>query len=591
MGTQKLQKKTKSRFVLCPAGCGKHIPENGVNLHLDKCMAEQQQEEETQQQQRVAVTQDMTPAKATVESASDSHATETPVDNVKEKANESSPDEKLSTCEKEEANTADDVMKATEKQDTTHITAAEEIEAQKQVTPEQVTIPKNEMAGGPSVFAKMMEQSKRIFSKENKQPLKQTFCLLRESGEMLLTFQGRSLQPDLDQVKWSSTVQIRDRSRLAANDALTRREIELTLGSLVPSHSTSTTSTRLVEKHSRLSAPVLKSILQKCIRRRRPLPAVRVAMELLDKSTGDLLRRLPVIVLEDSALHPDVPFLVWLMVAYSKDYLLPRPLMLRILQIVYEVASCQWSDPLVMIEPSEQQKVQEESGLSLSSFNQEPGLASKSAEETVWSMLIRAEYGGMKCDVRMLQQYAVMWKDRFASGRAPVTVTSNFPSSTQTAATAAPTVDVEWSKVPVLMHQKAKEQSAARVTTLCETGIDQLRIEDVCVEGVDFHCSAVIEHLLSDQELTGMCHDLLVLSQGVDAARVPATMEGRRSWLEGIFKSCMWTFSAGVNRRRPLMGGTSFLDDTHPYANIWNELLEPRVRQYQERYVKDRLAR
>jgi len=64
--------------------------------------------------------------------------------------------------------------------------------------------------------------------------------------------------------------------------------------------------------------PVLKSILQKSIRRKRPLPSTKVAMELADKSLGDLLRRLPIIILEDSTLHPRFPFIVWLMVAESK---------------------------------------------------------------------------------------------------------------------------------------------------------------------------------------------------------------------------------------------------------------------------------
>jgi hypothetical protein len=41
-------------------------------------------------------------------------------------------------------------------------------------------------------------------------------------------------------------------------------------------------------------------------------------MELADKSMGDLLRRLPIIMLEDSMLHPDLPFIVWLMIAISK---------------------------------------------------------------------------------------------------------------------------------------------------------------------------------------------------------------------------------------------------------------------------------
>lgn len=41
-------------------------------------------------------------------------------------------------------------------------------------------------------------------------------------------------------------------------------------------------------------------------------------MELADKSFDDLIRRLPIIILEDSFLHPDFDLLVWLMVANSK---------------------------------------------------------------------------------------------------------------------------------------------------------------------------------------------------------------------------------------------------------------------------------
>ena len=59
-------------------------------------------------------------------------------------------------------------------------------------------------------------------------------------------------------------------------------------------------------------------MLQKSIRRRRPLPSVRIAMELWDKAPGELLRRLSIISLEDSTLHPDLPLLTWLMVAQSK---------------------------------------------------------------------------------------------------------------------------------------------------------------------------------------------------------------------------------------------------------------------------------
>lgn len=96
------------------------------------------------------------------------------------------------------------------------------------------------------------------------------------------------------------------------------KSLELTISSSIPFLQEGLTRHRLVRVHSRLSVAHLKSCLQKSIRRRAPLPAVRVAMELADKSWGDLIRRLPIIVLEDSTLHPDFPLLVWLMVADSK---------------------------------------------------------------------------------------------------------------------------------------------------------------------------------------------------------------------------------------------------------------------------------
>ena len=63
---------------------------------------------------------------------------------------------------------------------------------------------------------------------------------------------------------------------------------------------------------------IFKPCLQKAVRRKRPLPAVRCSMELMDKAFVEFTRRLPIIILEDSFLHPDFPFLIWIMIAASK---------------------------------------------------------------------------------------------------------------------------------------------------------------------------------------------------------------------------------------------------------------------------------
>jgi hypothetical protein len=161
---------------------------------------------------------------------------------------------------------------------------------------------------------------------------------------------------------------------------------QLIVSSSIP---TFTTPARHINNNNRcnnnkLSVPVLKSMLQKSIRRRRPRPAMRLACALYKKSPLDLLRRLPIIVLEDGMFHPDFALLVWLMVACStpgstnmnmntaidnndnqhtnidhnininhhkEAFVPPPPLMDRVYRIVYELAACPWRDEVKLILP------------------------------------------------------------------------------------------------------------------------------------------------------------------------------------------------------------------------------------------------
>lgn len=68
---------------------------------------------------------------------------------------------------------------------------------------------------------------------------------------------------------------------------------------------------------------ILKSNLQKCVRRRCETQAYATTLQLLRQDPSELLRRLPIIMLEDTLVHPRYfPELVWLMVAVSKGYTL-----------------------------------------------------------------------------------------------------------------------------------------------------------------------------------------------------------------------------------------------------------------------------
>lgn len=66
---------------------------------------------------------------------------------------------------------------------------------------------------------------------------------------------------------------------------------------------------------------LLKSNLQKAVRRRHIEEAFATAKHFLAQDAGELLRRLPIIMCEDTLLHPSLFMtLVWLMAAVSKGY-------------------------------------------------------------------------------------------------------------------------------------------------------------------------------------------------------------------------------------------------------------------------------
>ena len=70
---------------------------------------------------------------------------------------------------------------------------------------------------------------------------------------------------------------------------------------------------------------LLKSNLQKCFRRRLYTETMATAQQLLFQDPTELLRRLPVILLEDSLLYPYLyNQVVWLQFAHSKGYQLTK---------------------------------------------------------------------------------------------------------------------------------------------------------------------------------------------------------------------------------------------------------------------------
>lgn len=89
--------------------------------------------------------------------------------------------------------------------------------------------------------------------------------------------------------------------------------------------------------------PLLKSNLQKQIRRGSTADAMRTAIHMWEDDPFSLLWRLPIIAVEDSELFKEISVIIWLMSAYSKG-LVPtdqhRDYVLRVVGNVCENRSC-----------------------------------------------------------------------------------------------------------------------------------------------------------------------------------------------------------------------------------------------------------
>jgi hypothetical protein len=125
------------------------------------------------------------------------------------------------------------------------------------------------------------------------------------------------------------------------------------------------------------------------------------------------------------------------------------------------------------------------------------------------------------------------------------------------------------------------------------------------VEGVDFHCSPIVDHLLS-LPVAQLCSDLLVLSstcgEGSSKQTGPARSSGdnraaRTIPLQDVFRHCLWHYSSGVNRRQPLLHVQPPLalcdsaDSGPDYKEMWRQLIAREASRYQSSFVRERLVR
>lgn len=148
--------------------------------------------------------------------------------------------------------------------------------------------------------------------------------------------------------------------------------------------------------------PVVKSNLQKCIRRKDVDRAVRSAYAILSLNPNELLRRLPIIMIEDCLPYPYALIrIVWWMMAVSKGYKLSRVECNILMGMVSTLCECEQFECFNNTHCSVPDSVIDvtETEHKYKAFH--------------WALEIRKMYGGMKCDISMLTYHQHLWHERF----------------------------------------------------------------------------------------------------------------------------------------------------------------------------------
>ena len=150
------------------------------------------------------------------------------------------------------------------------------------------------------------------------------------------------------------------------------------------------------------------------------------------------------------------------------------------------------------------------------------------------------------------------------------------------APSAAAADPIYWWDIPGILHVKAREKSAELVTSaiVCLGGLPKLYLADVCCAGIDFHCSGVVEHLLSRSEVFSPLRERLA----------PPKEEDPRAWMAGQLKSMIWNHSSGINHRRPLFVTDNRNMDVPLLKAAWENVVRSSFDCYTKKLVMDRLA-
>jgi len=156
--------------------------------------------------------------------------------------------------------------------------------------------------------------------------------------------------------------------------------------------------------------PYLKSHLQKCIRKQNDILAIPTCYHFLKLDLNELLRRLPIIMIEDTFLHESFTTLIWLMIAIStKKFKMKRYIYEWVLGIVHLL--CIINEKDFDKEDFKNNKISN-SIPNIELLNNYNDLTENQIS-LLYSIHMRISYGGLKEDMEMINSFLNLWEHRF----------------------------------------------------------------------------------------------------------------------------------------------------------------------------------
>ena len=163
----------------------------------------------------------------------------------------------------------------------------------------------------------------------------------------------------------------------------------------------------------------LKSHLQKCIRKQNDTWALPTSYHFMRLDEIEMLRRLPIIMLEDVFLHESFTTIIWIMIAVSSTkFKMQKYIYDYIYGIIYVLCKIDKKDVITFDNNDDNKDSVENNDVSKSSITDIIDSYSTSNLKDneislLYSIHMRISYGGMEGDMIFLEKVANTWFKRF----------------------------------------------------------------------------------------------------------------------------------------------------------------------------------